>query len=131
MGVEDRISFLESDLFAAIPADFQADIIVSNPPYVGHSEIDNVDVSVREFEPAVAVFAGDNGSEIIQRMVLESTNFLAVGGYLIFETSPVIFDRCLEITTAATGYSEPVTIRDLAGHRRIIQVQFEPQGAVQ
>lgn len=133
LGVEDRVSFIESDLFGSIPSDFQADIIVSNPPYVGNGEVNDVDISVREFEPSLAVFAGESGTEIIERLVADSASFLEPGGFLIFETSPVIFDRCLEITSGANCYSSPVTIRDLAGHRRIVQTQLqpEPEGAVQ
>lgn len=128
--VASQVSLVESDLFQAVADDFRADIIVSNPPYVGHGEVDTVDVSVREYEPSVAVFAGDLGTEIIQRLVQEAPNYLEPGGFLIFETSPVIFDSCLEIA-AQSPFAAPETIKDLAGHRRVVQMRSVQTSAVE
>ena len=47
----DRIEFVESDLFAAVPADRQFDFIVSNPPYVAEAELESLAPDVRKFEP--------------------------------------------------------------------------------
>ena len=45
------------------------DVIVSNPPYVGNREEDQVQLEVRKFEPRSAVFAGPMGVEIIARLI--------------------------------------------------------------
>ena len=129
--VADQVTFAESDLFESLPVGFRADIIVSNPPYVGKSEVDTVDAAVREFEPSVALFAGEAGTEIIQQLVQEAPKYLEPGGFLIFETSPLIFDRCLEIAAAESHFGDPETIRDLAGHRRIVQMRAKQPSAVE
>src|SRR5580692_12761299 len=60
--LESRIHFLEVDLLTGLrPETF--DFVVSNPPYVGESEEDQVQLEVRKFEPRNAVFAGPTGLE--------------------------------------------------------------------
>ena len=45
------------------------DFVVSNPPYVGFGEADKVQKSVRNFEPQVAVFAGEQGLNVIEPLI--------------------------------------------------------------
>ena len=61
--LEKRIQFHHSDLLQGLDSPF--DFVVSNPPYVGESEADEVQLEVRKFEPRNAVFAGVNGTEVI------------------------------------------------------------------
>ena len=86
LGVADRIQFHERDLLAGLPA-ASFDLIVSNPPYVGESEEDEVQLEVRKFEPRSAVFAGPRGTEIIQRLIPQGQTALAPGGWLLMEIS--------------------------------------------
>ncbi|HYW66741.1 MAG TPA: peptide chain release factor N(5)-glutamine methyltransferase, partial [Candidatus Dormibacteraeota bacterium] len=61
-GFADRIRFLESDLFEAFtPVRF--DLIVSNPPYVGRRTAETLAPEVREHEPEVALYGGEEGYE--------------------------------------------------------------------
>src|SRR5579864_4360218 len=63
-----RIHFHESDLLEGVK-ESAFDFVVSNPPYVGESEEDQVQLEVRKFEPRNAVFAGPTGTEAIERLV--------------------------------------------------------------
>jgi release factor glutamine methyltransferase len=70
--LSSRIRFHQGDLLAGLPdaarhANF--DFVVSNPPYVGESEEDQVQLDVRKFEPRSAVFAGPTGREVIERLI--------------------------------------------------------------
>ena len=120
--VEDRIAFGAGNLLEPLSADLQPAIIVSNPPYVGRAEQGTVDQSVRDHEPDVALFAGESGTDIIAPLIKASAERLVPGGFLIFETSPIIFDQCLSLVTAEPAFGEPTTIKDYSGHRRVIQV---------
>ena len=60
--VSSRIKFHHADLLAGLPAE-SFDFVVSNPPYVGESEEDSVQLEVRKFEPRTAVFSGPTGSK--------------------------------------------------------------------
>ncbi|MGH9650423.1 MAG: peptide chain release factor N(5)-glutamine methyltransferase, partial [Terriglobales bacterium] len=80
-----RVHFFESDLLAALPAEPAFDFVVSNPPYVGESEPEKVQREVREFEPKVAVFAGEKGLEVYQRLIPQARAVLKPGGWLVVE----------------------------------------------
>ncbi len=84
-----HIKFYEDDLLAGLPHG-QFDFIVSNPPYVGESEEEHVQLEVRRFEPRNAVFAGPTGLEVIERLIPQAREALRPGGWLVFEISGTI-----------------------------------------
>jgi len=87
--LETRIHFHQADLLAGLsPNSF--DFIVSNPPYVGESEADQVQLEVRTFEPRNAVFAGPTGTEVIARLIPQAHAALRPGGWLVLEISATI-----------------------------------------
>jgi release factor glutamine methyltransferase len=86
-----RIEFHKTDLLTGLP-NGQFDFVVSNPPYVGESEEDQVQLEVRKFEPRNAVFAGPMGLEVIERLIPQARTALRPGGWLIFEISGTIAD---------------------------------------
>ena len=92
----DRIHFREADLLAGFSAN-SLDLIVSNPPYVGESEEDEVQLEVRKFEPRNAVFAGKTGLEVIKRLIPQAKAALKPGGWLIMEISGTIADQVREL----------------------------------
>jgi release factor glutamine methyltransferase len=87
--LESRIQFREADLLAGFENDY-FDFIVSNPPYVGESEIDSVQLEVRKFEPRNAIFAGPTGVEVIARLIPQAHAALRPGGWLVMEISGTI-----------------------------------------
>lgn len=86
-GVEGAISFMEGDLFAPFKKAARArlDIVVSNPPYVSTRDWMELPPEVREREPRSALYGGEDGLEIISRLIEEAPNHLQPGGRLIFE----------------------------------------------
>src|SRR5262249_16954063 len=90
--LEARIHFRQSDLLTEIPPQ-SMDFGVSNPPYVGRSEEDPVQLEVRKFEPTRAVFAGETGLEVIERLVPQAREALKPGGWLVMEISGTIAER--------------------------------------
>lgn len=82
-GVSARVELLETDLLHGAPEPF--DLIVSNPPYVPAGRAPSLQPDVRDYEPAVALFAGDDGLDAIRRLVGESVLRLNPCGYLMFE----------------------------------------------
>ena len=86
---ERRLFFHDTDLLQGL-ADQTFDFVVSNPPYVGESEADEVQLEVRKFEPRSAVFAGPTGLEVIEKLIPAASTALKPGGYLIMEISGTI-----------------------------------------
>jgi release factor glutamine methyltransferase len=90
--LETRIRFHQTDLLHSL--DLNAfDFVVSNPPYVGESEEDQVQLEVRKFEPRNAVFAGPTGLEVIERLIPQAHAALKSGGWLVIEISGTIAER--------------------------------------
>lgn len=111
-----RIKFQETDLLRGLPLD-SFDFIVSNPPYVGESEEDTVQLEVRKHEPRVAVFAGPSGTEVIERLIPQARAALKPVGWLMMEISGTIADRAEQLLR---GWSEVKTIPDLQGIPRVV-----------
>jgi release factor glutamine methyltransferase len=108
---------VEGDWFEALPADQRFDVIVSNPPYVADEAIE-LAASVRDWEPADALFAGPDGLDDIRRLVAGAPAHLAVGGWLVLEIGADQGDAVRSLMEQ-TGYGEVEVRRDLAGHDRI------------
>jgi release factor glutamine methyltransferase len=110
-----RITFRQADLLTDLPiAEF--DIVVSNPPYVGESEEDQVQLEVRKFEPRNAVFAGPTGLEVIERLIPQAHEALRPGGTLMFEISGTIADG---VRGLLSGWADVVIKKDLQGIPRV------------
>jgi len=84
--VERRIRFHRTDLLEGLDS-AAFDFVVSNPPYVGESEEDQVQLEVRKYEPRGAVFAGPSGLEVLERLVSQAQRVLKPGGWLVTEIS--------------------------------------------
>jgi release factor glutamine methyltransferase len=87
--VTEQIDFVVSDCFASLdqrdPQQSSFDLIVSNPPYIEESAMNNLQREVRDFEPRAALVAGADGLAVIRGLLLEAGNFLKTGGHFLFE----------------------------------------------
>ena len=118
--VNDRIEFIESDLFAAVPADRRFDFIVSNPPYITTAEMAALARDVREFEPQSALEAGPRGTEVIERLVPQAAERLSGGGQLFIEISPQLHDAVRKIIAAESRLDDLPTIDDHGRRPRVV-----------
>lgn len=110
-----RIKFHQTDLLIGLPqAAF--DFVVSNPPYVGESEEDSVQLEVRKFEPRSAVFAGPTGLEVIERLTPQAHAALRPSGWLVFEISGTIADGVRQLLS---GWEAVAITNDLQGIARV------------
>jgi len=105
LGFANRITFLESNLFerlSLVGAEHAApqlgnhrssaahesplfDLIVSNPPYIGRREATTLAREVRDHEPAIALFGGEEGYEFYADLITQSASHLKPGGILVLE----------------------------------------------
>jgi release factor glutamine methyltransferase len=117
--LENRIHFHETDLLAGMDEDV-FDFVVSNPPYVGESEEEQVQLEVRKFEPRNAVFAGPTGLEIIERLLPQAREVLKPGGWLVIEISGTIASR---VRGLLAGWENVQITNDLQGIPRVASAQ--------
>jgi len=120
-GVAERIVFKEGDLLSTVPAEPLFNFIVSNPPYVSTAEMAELAKDVREHEPDIALRAGERGTDVIVRLVEQSAARLKPGGVLLMEISPMIAADVEQLIRDSATFELGPTIRDLAGHPRIVQ----------
>jgi release factor glutamine methyltransferase len=115
----NRIHFHESNLLERIERN-AFDFVVSNPPYVGISEEDQVQLEVRKFEPRNAVFAGPTGMEVIDQLIPQARAVLKPGGWLVMEISGTIADR---VSKSLTSWDDVQIRKDLQGTERVASAQ--------
>ncbi len=83
-GLEDVVVPIQSDLFSAIPTTEKYDLIVSNPPYVDKLDLQEMPQEYQA-EPTLALEAGDDGLDLVKRILAEAIDYLTEDGVLIVE----------------------------------------------
>ncbi len=116
--LDNRIQFHQGDLLKGLIPPF--DFVVSNPPYVGESEEDQVQLEVRKYEPRNAVFAGPTGLEVIAQLIPLAHSALRPGGWLVLEISGTIAGR---VEGLLGGWDEVRIIPDLQNIARIARAR--------
>ncbi len=114
-GVELR--FLEGNLLAPVAGE-KFEIVVSNPPYVPETDRATLSVEVREYEPALALFAGDDGLDVYRRLIPAAFGVLTPGGYLALEIGSGQSPAITELLTQA-GFEQIEFVPDLQGIPRV------------
>jgi release factor glutamine methyltransferase len=110
-----NVQFLEADLLKPF-ADASVDIIVSNPPYVPLSDRATLQREVRDWEPSLALYGGEDGTEIYKRLIPEAKRVLKPGGVLALELG---FGQS-ESVSELIGSCRKQLIPDLAGIPRVL-----------
>ena len=116
---ETEVEFLLGDGLAAISGG-TFDAIVSNPPYIGMRESATLAAEVRDWEPAGALFSGDDGLEVIRRLVRDAPRHLRPGGLLALEIGSGQADEVAGLVRDNPSLESPVVRKDLAGRDRIV-----------
>lgn len=114
---KERISFRLGNLLADDHGSY--DIILSNPPYLTSSEVDDKRAASWP-EPEMALEGGEDGLDLIRTLTTQSRDRLNKNGYLIMEAG---FDQmaAIEEIYQQNGFSNIIVHKDLAGHDRVIE----------
>ena len=115
----ERVRFVQSDLFEGLREE-RFDCIVSNPPYVATDEV--LEPQVREYEPATALYAGEDGLAIYRRLIPEAFEHLEAGGYLWLEIGHGQRDALRELLSQG-GLVEIGFVDDLQGIPRVAKAR--------
>jgi len=103
--------------------DGTVDVVASNPPYVAEDERDQVDPEVRDHDPQVALFAGDDGLDVIRVVEQRARGLLKPGGLVVIEHS----DRQGETVPALLsdrGWADVADHRDLTDRPRFTTARW-------
>jgi release factor glutamine methyltransferase len=131
LGSSGAVRFVHSDLFNAFDT-FNApgasggclrfSLIVTNPPYVKREEIDTLAREVR-MEPRIALDGGEDGLELIRRIVPQAARRLSKGGSLLMEAGPGQMGDITRILKE-NQFHKAELYKDLAGRERVISASF-------
>lgn len=122
--VRERIRFLEGDLFEPVRGE-RFDLIVSNPPYVARRDEAALPPELAH-EPAMALFGGLDGLELIRRLVDQAGDHLRAGGWLGIELAPEQADT-VERMLVERGFEDVERRLDLAKRPRVVGARWSVQ----
>ena len=113
-GVADRVELVHGDVFEGVAGPY--DLVVSNPPYVQASELDDLEPEVREHEPRAALV----GAGLTEAIAAGARGLLASGGWLVLECGDGRAEA-LARTLDTLGYDDVGTTPDLNGIDRVVE----------
>jgi release factor glutamine methyltransferase len=119
LGLEARATFAHADLFDGLAAQDTFDMIVSNPPYVAESERDEMGPGVVDHEPSMALFAGDDGLDILRRLIPNALPHLKPGARLLCEMGYAQGDAVRALFVDA-GFTQVEVIQDINRKDRVV-----------
>ena len=119
-----RVSCVHVDAMKQPPAFLgKFDMIVSNPPYITTGEMEELDHSVKDFEPHMALWGGSDGLDFYRAISGYAPKTLKPGGYLCFEFGMGQGDDVCNIMTDA-GFTIRERVRDYNDRERAVIAQY-------
>ena len=119
-----RVSCVQADAMAEPPAFLgQFDMIVSNPPYIDENDMQTLEVSVKDYEPHMALYGGRDGLDFYRSITEKYRHILKPGGYLCYEYGEEQGDDVCDIL-AANGFTVRRRVKDFNGTERAVIAQY-------
>jgi len=125
-GVLHRIAFVRGDLFGPLRWMREKgpfDLILSNPPYVLRSEIQNLAKEIKDHEPILALDGGKDGMEFYRAITSQAPFYLRKGGWLLVEIGEGQGKKVSVMIEEGGSFSRPERINDLLGIERVVKAQ--------
>ncbi|AVO74908.1 peptide chain release factor N(5)-glutamine methyltransferase [Megasphaera elsdenii] len=118
LGLDDRVTWIESDLFTQVPPG-TCDWLVSNPPYLTQGDMEQLQPEVRH-DPALALYGGDDGLDFYRRIAADSPAYVKVGGHCAVEIGAGQADDVTAIFCTGGAYEHDQTVKDYGGIDRVL-----------
>jgi release factor glutamine methyltransferase len=118
----DRIRFVECNLLSDAAFSGPFDLVVSNPPYVGRKEKETLMREVRDHEPELALYGGEEGYEFYADLIVQAARHLKPGGLIVLELGHNSLPAVQPILDLLDWTNVAVT-KDLAGIDRVIAAE--------
>jgi release factor glutamine methyltransferase len=118
--VAERIHLVRGDSLAALPGGRTFDVVVSNPPYVAAGDAVGMQPEVVEHEPHGALFAGEDGLDVLRALVSQAPDRIRPGGLLAVEIGADQGEAVRRLVEEAGAFSGVTVREDLSGRPRIV-----------
>ena len=119
--VQNKIHFLTSDWFENVKGAY--DLIISNPPYIGLTEQDEISAEVIKYDPEIALFAGRDGLDAYRRIIPSLSKFLNPDGLVVLETGASQGIKVKNMMNAV-GFIDAKIVKDLSGKDRLVAAKL-------
>ena len=119
-GVNRKCVFLRGDMFDALPADREYDMIICNPPYIETDVIDTLSIEVREHEPKMALDGGKDGLDFYRIIARDASMHLRTGGVLVLEIGADQAGSVKRLLMKSKTWDNIRKIQDMAGLDRAV-----------
>jgi len=119
-GVADRLDLLASDWASALSQDSRFDLAIANPPYLALAEAAALAPTVRDHDPARALFAGEDGLDAIRRLLRDLPQHLDSGAPFPFEIGAGQADSVAREVAACSDWRLERIVSDIAGIPRVV-----------
>ena len=125
-GVDDKIDFLQLDIFSNVPENFmQQDIVVANLPYISATEMETLPIEVKQYEPHEALFGGKDGLDYFRKLSKILNLILSKPGLVALEIGADQADKVKNIFLQHPNMTDYDVISDLNGLARVFWAKFE------
>jgi release factor glutamine methyltransferase len=124
--LDQRVTLAQGDLFAPLadlPDARYFNLIVANPPYIPTADIANLDKTVRDYEPALALDGGADGLSTHRRILADAPKHLLPGGRLFLEIAYDQGSAALELMAQYPAFQNAALLKDFGGRDRILTAQ--------
>jgi len=121
--LKEQIKLLCGDLFEPLIRHLDVDkfdLIVCNPPYVSAAEYEKLDKNVKDYEPKIALFAGDDGMNSYQRIIEKANQFLKTGAALMLEIGYAQGSAIVSLLEQTGAFNEIKIEKDVHDNDRIV-----------
>jgi len=122
LNLVSRLGFKHSSWFEGIEGEF--DLIVSNPPYIDSAHMAHLSAEVKDYDPDLALFGGEDGLEAYREIISRAPDYLVSGGRLILEIG---YDQGAAVAAllGEYGFFDVQCHKDLSAHDRIMSGVWE------
>ena len=123
-GLEGSINFFSGDWFVPLNKDIQPfDILISNPPYIPHQVIGQLQPEIFMHEPVIALDGGKDGLQSIKHIIHSAPLFLSKNGYVFLEIGHDQKNAVEKIINSCGQFDEVVFTKDYSGYYRFVQMR--------
>lgn len=127
-GLESRMKLLQGDLLEPLfkeGLEGKLDALVSNPPYISKNDMESLPISVRGFEPNLALYGGEEGLDFYTRILRSADGLLKKGGILAFEIGYDQGCAVRKLIEDSGRFKNIAIVKDLAGLDRVVYCNLE------
>ena len=125
VGVDQRIRFIRGDLLDPFRplTEGMFDLILSNPPYICRSDIEELTREIKDHEPRLALDGGEDGLDFYRQMSRQVRSYLREGGWLLLEMGHGQGSKISSLLEESGSFRAPEFVKDLSGIDRVIKAQ--------